>query len=115
MSKIYVQTLDLENDPGLIEFYLNAHHPENIWPEIPAGIREVGITGMKIFRLGTRMVMLVETPDNFDFPAQMARLAGLPRQQEWEEYVGKAQKCDKNAPSAGKWQLMDPIFNLDDC
>ena len=32
--------------------------------------------------------MIMEAPDDFDFDAAMARMATLPRQQEWEEYVG---------------------------
>ncbi|MBE6305637.1 MAG: L-rhamnose mutarotase [Bacteroidales bacterium] len=44
-----VQTLELLDDPELIKFYRAAHRPENIWPEIPQGIRSVGITRMDIF------------------------------------------------------------------
>ena len=44
-----VQTLELRDDPELIKLYRAAHRPENIWPEIPPGIRSVGITRMDIF------------------------------------------------------------------
>lgn len=43
MAKRYVQTLDLVDDPELVDFYVKAHSPLEIWPEIVAGIKEVGI------------------------------------------------------------------------
>ncbi len=36
--KRYCQTLDLKEDEKLIEEYCHWHSPENIWPEIPAGL-----------------------------------------------------------------------------
>lgn len=114
MSKTIVQTLDLKPDPELINFYVNAHASANRWPEITKGIKEVGILNMEIYLNGTRLVMIMEVPDDFDFESAMSRLATLDRQQEWEEYVGKAQACDANATSAGKWQRMENIFKLNE-
>ena len=59
MAKRYVQTLDLVDDPELVDFYVKAHSPLEIWPEIVAGIKEVGITRMDIYRDGTRLVMIL--------------------------------------------------------
>ena len=42
---------------------------------------------MEIYLLGNRLFMIVETPVDFDWDASMARLATLPRQQEWEDYM----------------------------
>lgn len=109
-QNLIVQTLDLVDDPELIEFYLEAHR--NIWPEIPAGIREVGITRMDIFRDQTRLVMLLELAPNVDRDAAMARLATLPRQDEWEAYVGRCQQCTPGASSGAKWRPMTQIFAL---
>ena len=106
----FVLTLDLVDDPGLIERYLEAHR--NIWPEIPADIREVGITGMDIYRDGNRLVMIMQMPDSIDRDAAMERLATLPRQAEWEEFVGQFQQCDPGSTSAGKWRQMNRIFEL---
>lgn len=112
MSKKIIQTLDLEPDPKLIDFYIDAHSPSKIWPEIIAGIKSVGIINMEIFRFDTRLVMILEVPDDFDFQSSMEKLSLLPKQQEWENYVGRAQKCDKNVSSSGKWKVMDNIFGL---
>lgn len=45
---------------------------------------------------------------------KMAELATLPRQAEWEEVVGKFQKCGKGATSDEKWHMMERIFYLYD-
>ena len=109
--KRYCQTLDLKADEELIRAYCHWHSPEHIWPEIPEGIRSVGILNMEIYRLGTRLFMIVETPDDFDWEAAFARLATLDRQAEWEAYVSHFQGCDPNAVSTDKWQRMEMIFD----
>lgn len=111
--KRYCQTLELRDDPDLIEKYVKAH--AHVWPEVQAGIREVGILDMQIYRLGTRLFMIMDTADDFDFEADNARLAALPRQAEWEAYVAQFQGCDPSAPSTSKWRLMERIFKLEEC
>lgn len=39
------RTLELRDDPQLIAEYRRRHSQGAIWPEIPAGIREAGISG----------------------------------------------------------------------
>ena len=109
--KRYCQTLDLRDDPEMIEKYCEAH--AHVWPEIQAGIREVGILDMQIFRSGRKLFMIMDTVDDFDFVKDNARLATLPRQAEWEAYVAQFQGCDPDVPSTAKWQLMDKIFELE--
>ena len=46
--KRYCQTLSLRDNPELIAAYKKAHSKEEAWPEIRAGIREVGILEMEI-------------------------------------------------------------------
>ena len=110
--KRYVQTMDLKDDPELIAEYKRRHSQGEAWPEILAGIREVGILDMQIFILGTRLVMIVETPVDFEWDRAMARLATLPRQQEWEDYMAIFQHCAEGATSDEKWQMMERMFYL---
>ena len=105
-------TLDLKDDTTLIREYRYWHMSEHIWPEIPKGIREVGIQDMEIYLLGTRLFMIMETSKDFDFDKQMAKLAELPRQKEWEAFVSKFQKTSADARSSEKWKMMDRIFKL---
>ena len=106
--KRYCQTLILVDDEELIAKYVEAH--AHVWPEIIAGQREVGIVDMQIYRCGRSLFMIMDTVDDFDFERDMARLAGLPRQAEWEAYVAQFQGCAADASSADKWQMMERIF-----
>jgi len=112
--KRYCQTLDLKEDPSLIAEYVKRHSEAEAWPEIRAGIKEVGILEMELYILGTRLFMIVETPLDFEWDSAMAKLAKLPRQAEWEKYMSIFQIAKPSASSAEKWQLMDKIFNLYD-
>ena len=106
--KRYCQTLTLVDDEELIAKYVEAH--AHVWPEIIAGQRAVGIIDMQIYRRGRSLFMIMDTVDDFDFERDMARLAGLPRQAEWEAYVAQFQGCAADASSADKWQMMERIF-----
>ena len=111
-TKRYCQTLDLKDDPTLIAEYVERHREDKHWPEINEGIRTVGILEMEIYLIGTRLFMIVETEMDFDWDTAFARLATLPRQAEWEEYMSVFQVSQPGASSAEKWQLMDKIFWL---
>ena len=87
--KRYCQTLELRNDPELIEAYIREH--SHVWPQVQEGIRSVGILDMQIYRLERRVFMIMDTTDDFDFVKDNARLATLPRQAEWEAYVARFQ------------------------
>ena len=106
--KRYCQTLTLVDNEEMIAKYVEAH--AHVWPEVIAGQREVGIVDMQIFRRGRSLFMIMDTVDSFDFERDMARLATLPRQAEWEAYVSQFQGCPADASSADKWQLMERIF-----
>ena len=110
--KRYCQTLDLKNDAALIAKYREAHDRFHFWPEIKAGIQEVGILEMEIYILGSRLVMIVDAPADFRWDEAMARLATLPRQAEWEAFVSKFQGCPAEARSDEKWQPMERMFRL---
>lgn len=106
--KRYCQTLTLVDDPEMIRRYVEVHR--HVWPEVIAGQREVGILDMQIFRRGRSLFMICDTVDDFDWERDMARLATLPRQAEWEAYVSQFQGCSSSASSAEKWQMMERIF-----
>ena len=112
--KRYCQTLDLRDSPELIAEYRKRHSQAEAWPEILAGIREVGILEMEIYLLDTRLFMIVEVPVGFDWDAAMERLASLPRQQEWEDYMAIFQLVKPGSTAAEKWQPMERIFYLYD-
>ena len=110
--KRYCQTLELKNEAKLIEEYKFWHAPENRWPEIPEGIREVGILEMELYILGNRLFMIVETPLDFNWDKAFDKLAKLNRQAEWEGFMSKFQLTKPGATSSEKWSQMERIFSL---
>ncbi len=110
--KRYCQTLSLRDNPELIAEYRRRHSREQVWPEIIAGMRSVGILEMEIYLLGTRLFMIVETPMDFEWDEAMAKLAALPRQQEWEDSMAIFQLVQPGSSSAQKWQQMERIFQI---
>ena len=111
-TKRFCQTLDLKDDPVLIAEYVKRHSEAELWQEIVDGIREVGILEMEIYLIDTRLFMIVETAEEFDWDTAFSRLSTLPRQAEWEEYMSVFQVSKPGATSSEKWRLMDKIFSL---
>jgi L-rhamnose mutarotase len=109
--KRYCLAVDLVNDPVMISEY-EAYHKQ-IRPEIEKSIRDAGITGMDIFRLGERLFMIMETEDDFSFENKAKMDAANEKVQEWEQLMWKYQKALPEAKPGEKWVLMNQIFSLD--
>ena len=112
--KRYCRTMDLKPDDTLIREYIHRHSEGEAWREILGGIREVGILEMEIYIFDNRLFMIVETPVDFDWDNAMARLATLPRQQEWEDFMAIFQQCREGDTAEHKWKMMVRIFYLYD-
>ncbi|XOV95338.1 MAG: L-rhamnose mutarotase [Bacteroidota bacterium] len=108
--KRYCMHLELKDDPTLIQEYKEWH--SRVWPEVLDGIKKVGILDHEIYIDGTHLFMVLVAPQDFDFETQMGKLAGLPRQAEWEEFMTKYQKSSPDASSAEKWVKMERIFKF---
>ena len=106
----YCLTLDLKDNQQLISEY-EAYH-QNVWPEILKSIKDSGIISMQIYRLHTRMMMIMETEDNFSFVEKGKMDASNPKVQEWEELMWKYQQALPTAKEGEKWMLMDKIFEM---
>ena len=108
--KTYCLTLDLKDDDALIAEY--ERHHEKIPAAIEQSIRGSGITAMRIYRLGTRMFMVIEADDEFDFARKAQMDAANPHVQAWEELMWQFQQPLPQAKSGEKWLLMQPVFEL---
>jgi len=107
----YCLALDLKDDAALIATY-EAHH-QRIWPEVARHLREHGVTGMEIYRLGTRMVMLMETDDAIYDAERMALATDTdPKIREWETLMWQFQAPTPWTPAGQKWIPMSRIFDL---
>jgi L-rhamnose mutarotase len=110
MSRRYVLALDLNDDPQLIAEY-EAHH-RSVWPEILHSIRRSGILSMEIYRLRTRLMMIMDVADDFSFERKAASDRADPKVQAWESLMWKYQQAIPGGPPGSKWQLMERIFEL---
>src|SRR6476661_8867590 len=108
--KKYCLTLELKNDPQLIQQY-DEHH-RAVWPEIIQSIKDSGITNMEIYRLGTRLFMTMEVNDDFSFEKKADADRNNEKVQEWEELMWTYQQPLAEAAKGEKWMLMNKIFEL---
>jgi L-rhamnose mutarotase len=108
--KRYALALDLVNDEKLIAEYERYH--QQVWPEILKSIRDAGIIDMEIYRTGNRLLMVMETQDNFSFESKAKMDAENPKVEEWEQLMWKYQQALPTAKSGEKWVMMDKIFSL---
>ena len=106
----YCLTLDLKDDPALIAEYEKYHIA--IWPEIRKSIIDSGITNMEIYRYETRLFMIMETDESFNFEKKAEMDASNSKVQEWETLMWNYQQPLKNALKGEKWVLMNKIFQL---
>jgi len=103
--------LDLRDDPALIDEYETRHRA--IWPEVASHLRAHGVTGMQIFRLGTRLCMVMDTDDAVFDAERMAHAAATdPRLIAWEEEMWRYQAPTPWTPAGVKWVEAEPIFDL---
>jgi L-rhamnose mutarotase len=108
--KRYCLTLDLQDDSALIAEYENYHR--EVWPEIKKSIWDSGILEMEIYRLGSRLFMIMEAEDLFSFEIKKKRDEQNPRVREWEELMWKFQRPIPGSKPGEKWILMEKIFSL---
>jgi L-rhamnose mutarotase len=111
--KRFCKTLQLENDPSLIEEYKKLHAMGNAWQEVTQGMKEIGIIDMEIYLSGNTLFMIMDTIEDFDHEKAMDKLCRLPRQSEWESLVSKYQKTSVTSSAKEKWKIVERIYKLD--
>ncbi|MEC4240693.1 L-rhamnose mutarotase [Pseudomonas sp. DSV-1] len=102
--------LDLKDDPALIAEYERLHR--HIWPQISAHLRQHGVLDMQIWRLGTRLFMVMDTAPGFSTEAFERASASDPRVQEWEALMWCFQQPTPWTLPHEKWAPMSRIFSL---
>nr|WP_315465274.1 L-rhamnose mutarotase [uncultured Rhodoferax sp.] len=107
----YALALDLVDDEAKIAAYEKAH--ASIWPEVREHLFAQGVVAMEIFRLGTRMFMVMEVNPAIYSEEAMARAslanAVIVR---WETLMWTYQAPTPWTPAGQKWVPMQRIFNL---
>jgi L-rhamnose mutarotase len=110
--KTFCFALDLHDDPDLIAEYKRYHELENIWPQVLDCIRADGILREEIYLAGNRLVLILQTMDEFSLDAKMAADRECPEMQKWEKLMWKFQKPLPFARPGEKWVLMEKIFEV---
>ena len=104
--------LELKNSRTLMEAYEHHHAPGNVWPEVLRSIRGSGIEGMRIYRSGTRLAMIVDVEDEFDPAEKAASDAANPKVVEWERLMETFQDAPDVGDPGGKWRATKCVFDL---
>lgn len=110
MMRRFCLTLDLKDDPKLIEEYKRYH--QRVWPEIIESMEGSGIRDMEIYLLGTRLFMIIEADERFSFEAKGEADRHNPKVQEWEKLMWKFQQPLPQAKPGEKWVPMERVFKL---
>jgi len=112
--KIFAQAIDLKDDlkddPQGIGEYLRHHRA--VWPEVTDGLRAIGIRGMRIFRGGTRLFMVIEADDAFDPARDYQSYAQAPRTREWDALMRRFQQPAPFAAPGEWWTPLEEVFDL---
>lgn len=110
--KRYCLALDLRDDPQLIAEYEYWHEAKNGWPEIRKSILDADIIDMQIYRTGNRLMMIMDTSDDYDADRKAILDGANPKVQEWEQLMWKFQQPLPWAGENEKWVPMKMIFKL---
>lgn len=110
MSGKLLLAIDLVPDQALIEEYEDYHR--RVWPEIKQSLRDCGIKSMGIYRLNTRLVMVLETTNDFTLERKAQMDAKNPKVQEWEALMEKYQQVIPGGKPGQRWQIMEQVFKL---
>ncbi len=105
--KRFVFSIDLKDDPEVIEKYISLHRsvPKDIIENLP----ETSIRSMEIYSIGNRLVNIVEDDDDYD-PYENTRDKAHPSVMAWEELMSTMQVPLKEATRGKKWTLMNSIY-----
>ena len=109
--KDFAMSVNLRDEEEAIKQYEHYHaHP---WPEVVHSLKQVGILDMKIYRLGRRLFMFMQTEDDFDPDIDFPKYLELEeRCQEWEDLMGTFQVPLPEAGPGEKWVKMKKVFQL---
>ncbi len=103
-------TLCLKDDPDKIKMYKDYH--QDVWPEVVADLRDIGVREMRIFLRGTRMFMYIETDDAFDPRRDFARINEDPVSAEWNALMATLQERAPEADPDEWWAPMELVFDM---
>ena len=106
--KRFCLALDLKDDEALIRQY--EEHHKAVWPGVIDSLKDAGITEMEIYRIGTRLFMIMETTDDFSFEKKDQADKANEKVAAWEALMSTYQQTLPGSKPGEKWALMKNIF-----
>jgi L-rhamnose mutarotase len=103
-------TLLLQDGADVVERYRQYHR--HAWPEVIVRLREIGIVEMRIFLLGRRLFMYMQTVDGFAPEDEFPKLTQDARYREWDELMRTLQRPAPEAKPGEWWAAMEEVFDL---
>ena len=108
----HVFTVNLKEGPGIVETY--TRHHRDVWPEVQASLRQVGVQQMDIYLLGRRLFMVVEMREGLDYRTAFASHRSSSRRvAEWEHLMKSLQDPPPEAQAGEWWAAMEQVFQLE--
>lgn len=107
----YALALDLVDDAERIAQYEKEH--VKIWPEVRDHLLAHGVLAMQIYRLGTRLFMMMDVDDAvYNIHAEALAAKTNPAVVRWEAFMWAFQAPTPWTPGGVKWTAMQCIFDL---
>lgn len=103
-------TLDLKDSEESIATYDEWH--AKVWPHVIHNIISLGIKEMQIYRVNTRLFMVMEVNNTFSFEKKALVESSNKKVQEWNSLMLQFQEPLAYAKPGEKWVLMKKIFDL---
>ena len=107
--KSFAQALDLKDDPEVIAEYERYHR--EVWPEVLASLKEIGIIRMEIFRSGNHLFMYCTAPDDFDPKRDFQAYTSTTRAKDWNDLMMTFQQKVPEADADDWWAPMSLAFD----
>lgn len=111
MSKEIAFALDLKDDPGTVAEYCDWHM--KVWPEIMRGMAKYGVLAQNIYLIGSRMFMVLQVEDDFDYRVDFARyMHETPRASDWDRLMRNLQQPVPGKQEGDWWAPMERVYDL---
>ena len=107
---IFALTLNLKDDPRLVEEYLEHHR--RVWPEVLDALKTTGVEDIKIYLSGLRLFMVMVAPEGFDPARSFVEYTKNPVAQRWDTLMKTYQEKVPEAGPEQWWMPLAPVFDF---
>ena len=106
--KCYGMTINLKDDAEVIAQY-KAYH-RHVWPEVLENARGLGILKTRIFLIGRRLFMYIETEDEFEWTSSFSAPQDVAvRLRAWDDLMRGFQEQAPEAQADEWWAQMELV------